>query len=295
MPPAVSRRIQAAGGIVWRRAANGLELAVVHRPRYDDWSLPKGKAEPGEHPVQTALREVAEETGQRTLVGRPLGASGYDVLVDGALTGKTVRWYAMAVVGDGPSTGDDVDDVRWVAPAAAKDLLTAGRDVDVVARFLTGPPDPELALLVRHAKAGHAGDVPARHDDLRPLVPDGEAQSRALAPVLAAFAPSRVLAAPVRRCEQTVAPLAALLQLAVESEPVLGEAHHARHPDVARTWVPAAAGRPSVVLCSQGGLIPDVVRALDPGQPDPAVRKASVWVLAFTKGRLLSADLLPAC
>ncbi len=288
-------RIQAAGGVVWRRAEAGLELAIVHRPRYDDWSLPKGKAEPGEHPVQTALREVAEETGQRTLVGRPLGASGYDVLVDGALTGKTVRWYAMEVVAAGPATGDDVDEVRWVTPAAAKDLLTAGRDVDVVARFLAGPPDPRLALLVRHAKAGHAGDVPARHDDLRPLDPHGEVQARALAPVLAAFAPSRVVAAPVRRCEQTVAPLAALLELAVESEPVLGEAHHARHPDIARSWVPAAARHPSVVLCSQGGLIPDVLRALDPGQSDPAVRKASVWVLAFEQGRLLAAELLPVC
>ena len=291
----MSKRIQAAGGVVWRRAGDGLELAVVHRPRYDDWSLPKGKAEPGEHPVQTALREVVEETGQRTLIGRPLGASGYDVLVDGALTGKTVRWYAMEVIGDGPSTGDDVDDVRWVAPAAAKDLLTAGRDVDVVARFLTGPPAPELALLVRHAKAGHAGDVPARHDDLRSLEPAGEAQARALAPVLAAFAPSRVLSAPVRRCEQTVAPLAALLRLPVEAEPVLGEAHHARHPDAARTWLPAVAAVPSVVLCSQGGLIPDVLQALDPDQQDRVVRKASVWVLAFTTGRLLSADLLPMC
>ena len=113
--------------------------------------------------------------------------------------------------------------------------------------------------------------------------------------MLAAFAPSRVLAAPVLRCEQTVAPLAKLLRLPVESEPVLGEAHHARHPDAARAWLPTVAGQPSVVLCSQGGLIPDVLRALDLGQPDPVVRKASVWVLAFARGRLLSADLLPMC
>ena len=287
----MDRRIQAAGGVVWRRARAGLELALVHRPRYDDWSLPKGKADPGEHPVQTAVREVAEETGQVTVVGRPLGTSEYDVLVDGAPTGKLVRWFAMEAARDGRPTGEDVDDVRWLAPTDALRQLTQPRDVDVARRFLAGPPDPRLVLLVRHAKAGRA--VAGPDDDLRELEPAGWAQARALAPVLAAFAPARVASAPVVRCRQTVQPLADLLSRPVQVRDELGEDHHARDPHAAEPFVRRAATRPSVVLCSQGGLIPDVLTSLRPDEPEPSVRKASAWVLAFDGDHLVTADLLP--
>jgi 8-oxo-dGTP diphosphatase len=118
-------RVHAAGGVVLR---DGL-VAVVHRPRYDDWSLPKGKLDPGESFEEAALREVEEETGLRCRLVRELPAVKYDVR--GRL--KVVRYWAMEVVDETPFVPDDeVDDVRWLEPQEALALLTYDRDREPV-------------------------------------------------------------------------------------------------------------------------------------------------------------------
>ena len=119
--------IRAAGGVVRR---NGL-IAVVHRPQHRDWSLPKGKLEPGEDDATAAVREVREETGREAVIERDLGTVSYEVASGRP---KTVRWYLMTASADAIDTADDVDDVRWLAPDGVEELLTYATDRDVLAR-----------------------------------------------------------------------------------------------------------------------------------------------------------------
>ena len=119
--------IRAAGGVVRR---NGL-IAVVHRPQHGDWSLPKGKLEPGEDDATAAVREVREETGREAVIERDLGTVSYEVAGGRP---KTVRWYLMTASADATDTADDVDDVRWLAPDGVEELLSYASDRDVLAR-----------------------------------------------------------------------------------------------------------------------------------------------------------------
>jgi 8-oxo-dGTP diphosphatase len=123
---AVSDRVDAAGGVVERDG----RVLLVHRPRYDDWTFPKGKLDPGESFEDAALREVEEETGVRCTLGRELPASTYEV--NGRP--KLVRYWLMAPDAEREfAPNDETDDVRWVTPDEARALLTYDRDRDVLA------------------------------------------------------------------------------------------------------------------------------------------------------------------
>jgi 8-oxo-dGTP diphosphatase len=123
--------VQAAGGVVWRRSPDGeLEVLVVHRPKYDDWSFPKGKLTPGEDHLTAAVREVEEETGLELSVGPELGSTSY---VDPQGRPKVVRYWAMAAVGGQFRPNREVDEVRWVRATEAPDLLSYDRDASLLA------------------------------------------------------------------------------------------------------------------------------------------------------------------
>ena len=131
--------VRAGGGVVWRRDARGeVEVLVVHRPRYDDWSLPKGKCDAGESYRDAAVREVAEETGSTCRVGPELPDVRY---LDHRGRAKRSRYWAMEHVSGHFEPNDEVDEVRWLVPAAASALLTYPHDRPVVAALsdlLTG-------------------------------------------------------------------------------------------------------------------------------------------------------------
>lgn len=127
----LSRVVRAAGGVVWRRGPNGLEVLLIHRPRYGDWSFPKGKAKgEAESDEETAVREVEEEVGLRLEPGPELESTRYR---DSKGRRKVVRYWAMELPdGDEPIAGDGVDEVRWVELDEASHQLTWDRDVDVL-------------------------------------------------------------------------------------------------------------------------------------------------------------------
>ena len=126
-----------AGGIVWKPGAAGdVEVVVIHRPAYDDWTLPKGKLQPEEDELEAALREVEEETGLRFAVGDALGASTY---VDRQGREKVVRYWSMRPVGGRFHPSREVDELRWVSLPAADELLTYERDRALLRAFTPRP------------------------------------------------------------------------------------------------------------------------------------------------------------
>jgi 8-oxo-dGTP pyrophosphatase MutT (NUDIX family) len=132
MEPAPADNIVRAAGAV---LVDGERLALVHRPRYDDWTLPKGKHQPGEDDTTAALREVLEETGFHGRIERDLGVVRYTVEKHGAVLPKVVRYYVMRVANGTFERSDEVDELRWVTREQAAQLLTYERDREVLARW----------------------------------------------------------------------------------------------------------------------------------------------------------------
>jgi len=130
--------IQAAGGVVWRDAAagDGIEVAVIHRPRYDDWTLPKGKLASGESHLEAALREVLEETGQRVEPGDFLGEVRYRKESKRGVRDKVVRYWAMRALGGGFTRNREVDRLEWLTPDTACRVLTRKTDREILERFM---------------------------------------------------------------------------------------------------------------------------------------------------------------
>lgn len=278
--------IQAAGGVVWRRGPEGPLVAIVHRPRYDDWSLPKGKLKRGEHPLAAAVREVAEETGVQGVPQLPLPRIRY--WLDGRP--KQVDYWAMATVAITTfQASSEVDGLAWLPVTAAIDRLTYRHDADLVRGWAQLPPVTATVLLVRHADAG---DRWPESDADRPLSSRGEADAEALCRILALFLPDRLVSASVRRCRQTLEPLAASRNLPIEVSTAFDET--TGDPELAAGQLRRLAVGTTVV-CSQRAIIPPVLARLA-GDPhsDWATAKGDGWLLPYAGDRLLATAPLDA-
>ncbi len=247
--------VLAAGAVLWRPGTHGVEIGLVHRPKYDDWSFPKGKLDPGETMPFAAVREIAEETGQASRLGPLLGDVRYAVPEGG----KLVRYWAAEARGGEFTPGSETDELRWLNPAAAAELLSYPHDLDLLHRFAQVGPPVSMVALVRHGKAGSRNQWDGE-DALRPLSGSGQEQAWQLDRLLGLFGPDRVITAPPVRCRDTVVPLADRLGLPITEEPLLGERGYREDP---------AAGLP--------GVDPDDVPA----------RKGSTWLLTFGPGATL--------
>lgn len=289
--------IFAAGAVLWRNSPHSpdeISVALVHRPKYDDWSFPKGKIDPGETSVDAAVREVAEETGFEARLGRYLSTVTYPI--PGHRKMKKVDYWAAYALDGKFEPNSEVDELRWVTPEQAESQLSYPMDHKILRRFLKQPPDTTTVLLVRHAKAGrrsrYKGD-----DALRPLDAVGEAQATALVAELTAFGADSVHAANRRRCVQTVQPLADELSVSITLEPLLSEEGYWDSLDAARRRAVEIATLGGVrTICSQGKVIPDLLQwwADRDGVklPPNRNRKGSVWVLSLHNGTLIAADHL---
>jgi 8-oxo-dGTP pyrophosphatase MutT (NUDIX family)/phosphohistidine phosphatase SixA len=302
--------IEAAGGLVWRpteadpsgqpgqEGQQALEVALVHRPKYDDWSLPKGKLEPGEHPLLAAIREVEEEAGARVVVGRPLGQARY--AVDGRP--KRVQYWSLRWAGGEFTPNNEVDAVDWVPIEKAADRLKPDRDGFVVDEFLRDPRPTRACVVVRHAKAGSRAAWKGRDVD-RPLDASGRRQARVIAGLLVAYGVSRAYSSDVRRCLDTLEPFAAAAGVSVVREHLFSESGFPDEPDAAVNRAVAIVGEGgSVAICTQGGALPDLVVGLcqrlgtTPEGMKP-VRKGSLVVIHLSVAepvQVLAVEQLPA-
>jgi 8-oxo-dGTP diphosphatase len=192
-------------------------VLLVHRPRYDDWTLPKGKLRGDESHEDGALREIEEETGLRCELRFPLPSTTYRDQRDRL---KHVRYWAMRPLGGAFAPGDEVDEIRWLEPAEAQRTVSYDRDRTVLRGF--GHDGSRPLLVVRHAWAGHR-----KHwdddDTLRPLDDRGRLQSERLIEQLEGHDFDRIASSPYVRCIDTAEPLAAARGLRVEAREELAE------------------------------------------------------------------------
>jgi 8-oxo-dGTP diphosphatase len=287
---ALHRTIRAGGGVVWRGSDGAVEIAAVHRPQYDDWSLPKGKLHADEGELRAAVREVGEELGARVMVGRRLGTVRYPVVRDAARGWKSVSYWSMRYEDGSFRPSEEVDEAVWLPVRAAHRLLSYPGDTEVLDRFTSAPAEDSVVVLVRHARAGKRREW--RGDDaLRPLDPVGETQARRLGVLLATWRANAIYAADRTRCVQSVEPLAGRLGLRVQVDAAFSdEGYLADEQRSVKSVVALARPGGCVVVCSQGEAIPGVVARLVPGLPSTDTRKAGFWVLSFAAGAAIAAD-----
>ncbi|MGV0418871.1 NUDIX hydrolase [Corynebacterium segmentosum] len=291
------RTTLAAGAVVWRGDPANPEIALIHRPHYDDWSLPKGKVDPGESLPTTAAREIEEETGFHVRLGKLIGKVTYPV--QGRT--KVVYYWAAFYLSGTYTPNDETDELRWVPIDQAQQLLSYDVDNDVVAKAqkrLQLAPTTRL-LYVRHAHA-HDRKKWEGDDNLRPLDKKGRRQAEMLVPMLAAYHPTAIYSARPHRCQQTAAPLADELGKDIAINKDFGDEVWEKNPAAAKKAfrrVVEDGGVP--VIISQGQTIPGIIedlaqQFLKKPQEELKFKKASVWVLSFNNGELTGADYLPS-
>jgi 8-oxo-dGTP diphosphatase len=285
----VSQPVRAAGGIVLRGEEGDRSVALVHRPRYGDWSFPKGKLEDGEDEASAALREVEEETGLRCHLGPIVGSVTYK---DRRGRPKVVRYFQMDADGGVFAPNLEVDELRWVPVEDAARLLSYAHDRRLLRRVVGGTPAYAL-YVVRHAKAGvrAAWTAPDRE---RPLTRRGRKQARRLVERFQGLEIERILSSPFLRCIQTVEPLGEARGLPVEAAPALAEGASV---DELLLALDSFIDRPTVV-CGHGREIESMIDRLERDgatiEGARGIAKGSVWVLDRDGGRVVAAHYLPA-
>jgi 8-oxo-dGTP diphosphatase len=260
----LSNRITAAGAVVTRDSENGLEFLLVYREFRNDWTFPKGKLEPGENIVGTAVREVREETGYAIRLGVPLPQRHYQV--DG-VPKDVYYWHATVLEGDF-SPNEEVSSIAWVSRDVAEEMLTYAHDIDVLNAANEAVQTVPL-IIMRHTQAlkrvewSLTPEGSTAPDSTRPLTAVGRMQANALVSAMAAFGITQVHSSDSRRCQDTVGPYAGARSLRVILESSVSEEQHSLKPDVASNRVQELAQNADpIVLCTHRPVMPTVMSAL---------------------------------
>ncbi|WP_076261760.1 NUDIX hydrolase [Intrasporangium flavum] len=291
--------IPAAGTLPWRRTDEGVEVALVHRPKYDDWSWAKGKLDPGEHPCVAAVRETFEETGLVVRLGPSLPPAEYAVLdATGGPATKQVHYWAAEVIGGDGSLLHEIDEVAWVDVRTAHGRLDYARDRDQLLALVRLDRAEQLATwplaLVRHTKARPRSRWSA-DDRERPLDAVGRAQAVDVAAVLGAFGVRRVVSSSSTRCVETVEPYATRAGVRLRTRDSLSEEGFEADPSGACRQLDKLLrkARPAA-LCSHGPVLPTLIarltEAVDATSPDADLMRehlAEAGAKAMHKGEVL--------
>lgn len=276
--------VRAAGVVLLREGEHGPEGLVVHRPHRSDWSLPKGKLEPGEHVIAAAVRECDEETGITPVLGLPLTRLEYI-----AMGAPKVVDYWVARPGESVkfTPDDEIDQIRWVSVDRARSLLTYHGDVELIAKACELPSTTPLIIL-RHTQALKRSHYDGENDQHRPLTGKGRSQAKLLVPLLAAYGITNVHSSVSTRCTDTVRKFVKAQDLRVKTETAITEEDHHIRPKAAMRLVRKLAVKDQpTLICTHRPVLPSVMQALaevfsmddDDPRLDPKLSPGSFIVL----------------
>ncbi|MEY3434178.1 MAG: hypothetical protein RL057_558 [Actinomycetota bacterium] len=287
--------ILAAGAVVWRRGQDDeIELALIHRTRYQDWSLPKGKLENNESLISCAYREVQEETGCNVRFGPCLGEITYQV---DQQEKKVTYWSAKFLSQDGTPSPDEVDEVRWVRVEEAKSLITRKTDLEILRRFQELDLDTKPLILLRHAKAIERTDW-AGEDTDRPLSSVGERQAKRLLSTLQPFGVEEIHSSSAVRCYETITPMARSLNIDFFFTDSLSEDVHRKDKTRPVKYIERLlVNNYPILICSHNPVLPNVVSGfvekfgveIDETKLEPG----DSWVIHHIEREVVAIEFLP--
>jgi 8-oxo-dGTP pyrophosphatase MutT (NUDIX family)/phosphohistidine phosphatase SixA len=287
--------IRAAGALLWRDNSDLLiEVALIHRPRYDDWSLPKGKLEMGETALQCAYREVHEETGIRATFTRHLGAVEYE---ESGQEKRVKYWAAHCALNNSEFVpNEEVDQMKWLPASQALEQATHDSDKSIIEKFMSEEQHTDTLIILRHTKSLERGDWDEA-DSLRTLDEIGFDQAQLLIKHLAPFAIDELYTSDYTRCVQTVTPLAHARGLSITAVPSLNEESFELDPEKAISFANALKqDEKNILICSHNPVIPSMLRGilntklknkdlikLEPGD---------AWIVHRVRGEIVGLDYL---
>jgi 8-oxo-dGTP diphosphatase len=287
--------IRAAGALLWRENSDlAIEVALIHRPRYDDWSLPKGKIEIGETALQCAYREVLEETGMWASFTRELGSVEYE---ESGQQKRVKYWAAHCALNKSEFIpNEEVDQIQWLAASDAHQLATHDSDKSVIETFMSQEQHTDTLIILRHTKSLERGDWD-EEDSHRTLDETGFDQAQLLIKQLEPFAIDELYTSDYTRCVQTVTPLAHTRGLSITTVPSLNEESFEANPEKAIIFANALKqDEKNILICSHNPVIPSMLRGilntklkkkdlikLEPGD---------AWIVHRVRGEIVGLDYL---
>jgi len=289
--------IYAAGAVLWRfDTENKIEIGLIHRPRYDDWSLPKGKLDPNETMIGCAYREVVEETGYSAVFGPELGHATY--VVDGV--NKLVKYWSAQAVGaaTGKPNPQEVDQMMWLSPQDARQKLTLDDDRSIIDFFLDFGVGTKPLVLLRHAKAVKREDWDGDDGD-RPLANLGQIQAKRLLSMYLPYGIEVIHSSDAVRCIETIEPLVRSLDMHPIFSTDLSEYKFAKDKEAALDYAQDLMNRgESAIICSHNPILPKVLQKLI-GKKNfkkigPDLKPAEAWVLHHRDGEIIAVDWVSA-
>ncbi len=291
----MSATIQAAGAVVWRNQNGQTEIAIIHRPKYDDWSFPKGKAEIGESLIACAHREVLEETNIQAEFGAFLGDVEY-LTPDGKK--RVSFWAAKAINQIDFNPNSEVDQLSWVNVKKVKELLTLDKDKKIFAQFVKLDFDTKPFILLRHAKAVTRDEWQGDDDD-RPLDSLGQNQANRLLALYQVYNLEQIHTSDAVRCYDTVNPIAKGLGIKLEVTGKLSESTYKKDKEKAFDYAKDLIKEDArILLCSHNPILPKMLNKLtkksDVDADEGKLSPADAWVIHRNGKEIVQIDRLDA-
>jgi len=289
--------IRAAGAVLWRRLSDELlQIALIHRPRYNDWSFPKGKAEENESDISCAYREVLEETGYVSQFGPELGNVNYEV--DGKK--KVVKYWAAQAIGNPihPIDLGEVDQLIWVTLDDAKKKLTLESDQKILESFQSFGSDSYPLILLRHAKAISREEWQSDDGD-RPLAHIGQMQAKRFLSKIHPYEIKEIYTSDAVRCYESIEPIARALSINPVFSPALSEYSFIKDK---KSWHQSITeimeNEIATLVCSHNPVIPEIVKKLigkkNFNELNHELLPGEAWILHHKDGEVVAIDWVSA-